>query len=120
MGHFPFGEVSQCGPGPSGPSWYTPPFRFLGQLEKSYLVFESNGGLLVIDQHAAAERVIFERYMNQLSEKKPKIQPLMLPVSADIPPSQMQNAMRWKEWLTGAGFEIEAFGAGTVLLQSLV
>lgn len=102
-----------------GPAWYNPPFRFLGQLEKSYLVFESNGGLLLVDQHAAAERVIFEKYMEQLSAGATGVQPLMLPVSVDLSPSQMENSMRWKQWLSSAGFEIQQFGAGTILLHSV-
>ena len=99
-------------------SWYREPIIYLGQIARSYLVFESGRGLLLIDQHAAQERVLFEKYLDEFSADKIKVQPLLSPVTVELSRSQIENAMRWKEWLDKAGFEIELFGSNTVRLHS--
>lgn len=100
------------------PNWYTPPVSYLGQIARSYLLFESGGGLLVMDQHAAQERILFEKYLEELSKGATKVQPLMLPVSVEMPRSQIETVLKWKDWLNKAGFEIERFGTTTMLLHS--
>lgn len=110
--------AAEPAPGESGPSWYQPPVNYLGQLAKSYLVFESGGGLLVVDQHAAQERVLFERYMDELVLGKIRVQPLVIPVSVELSASQAENIMRWQEWLKGAGFEIGRSGPTHMLLHA--
>jgi DNA mismatch repair protein MutL len=100
------------------PNWYLPPISYLGQIAKSYLLFESGGGLLVMDQHAAQERILFEKYMEEFSKGAIKVQPLMLPVSAELSRSQIETVLKWKEWLDKAGFEIERFGQTTLRLHS--
>ena len=104
--------------GESAPNWYLPPGSYLGQIAKSYLLFESGGGLLVMDQHAAQERVLFEKYIDEFARSAVRVQPLILPVSVEIPASQIETVMRWKEWLDKAGFETERFGQTTVRLLS--
>ena len=99
-------------------AWKTFPLKYIGQLAASYLLFECNRGLLVVDQHAAQERVFFEQYLDQLSQKKINRQPLLVPVEAELARSQTENVMRWQEWLDGAGFEIDSRGPETVLLRS--
>ncbi len=110
--------AAETAPGESGPSWYRPPVNYLGQLSKSYLVFESGGGLLVVDQHAAQERVLFERYMDELVLGKIRVQPLVIPVSVELSASQAENIMRWQDWLKGAGFEIGRSGPTHMLLHA--
>ncbi|MCX5783665.1 MAG: DNA mismatch repair endonuclease MutL, partial [Elusimicrobia bacterium] len=75
----------------NAPSWWMPPYYFLGQVEKSFLVFESCGGMLVIDQHAAQERIIFEEYLNALAENKVSSQKLMLPMAIEVSASALEN-----------------------------
>ena len=107
---------------PSGapaPAWYHPPFRFLGQLEQSYLVFESRGGLLLVDQHAAAERVVFERYLREFVHGAPKVQRLMLPVTVELAPSVAQKVLGLKDWLHRAGFEVDDLGRGTLAVHAV-
>ncbi len=110
--------AAEPAPGESGPSWYQPPVNYLGQLSKSYLVFESGGGLLVVDQHAAQERVLFEKYMDELVLGKIRVQPLVIPVSVELSASQAENIMRWQDWLKGAGFEIGRSGPTHMLLHA--
>lgn len=100
------------------PNWYAPPVSYLGQIAKSYLLFESGGGLLVVDQHAAQERILYEKYLEEFSKGAIKVQPLMLPVSVELSRSQIETVLKWKDWLDKAGFEIEHFGKTTMLLHS--
>jgi len=102
----------------AAPAWWTPPYRYLGQFEQSYLLFESGAGLVVIDQHAAQERILFEQYLSQLACGNTVVQRLMLPVSVELPASSVENIVQWKDWLEKAGFEIEQFGPRTVLVHA--
>jgi DNA mismatch repair protein MutL len=102
-----------------GPKWWNPPYRYLGQIEKSYLVFESGDGMLVIDQHAAQERLLFENYIYQISNGKAPVQPLMLPVNIEMSASSIENILKWRDWLNSAGFEFERFGPTTLIVRSI-
>lgn len=94
----------------AGPRWYTPPFRFLGQIEQAYLVFDAAGGMLVVDQHAAQERILYERYCAELKTGKVKTQALMLHLPVELPASQVQKVLAQADRLKRAGFEVAAFG----------
>lgn len=94
----------------SMPRWFTPPYRYLGQIERSYLVFEAAGGLFVLDQHAAAERILFEKFLRDLESGNLKSQKLMLPLAIDLPASAVQKVLSQKNRLSRLGFEVEPFG----------
>jgi DNA mismatch repair protein MutL len=92
------------------PAWYTPPFRYVGQIERSYLVFEASGGLFILDQHAAAERILFEKLMAEVAHGEVKSQRLMLPVPVDLPASAVRMVLDKAERLRKVGFEVVAHG----------
>ena len=101
-----------------GPSWYHGPYRYLGQLHRSYLLFENPLGLVIVDQHAAQERVLFEHYTDLFEKNQVSAQELMFPIYVDLPPSNAQALLSWAPWLKTAGFEIEAFSPRTVLVRT--
>ena len=101
------------------PDWYHGPYHYLGQLQRSYLLFENPEGLVLIDQHAAQERVLFEHYMDAFERRDVKVQKLLFPVHVDLPPSNAQTLLSWADWLKTAGFELEAFSAHTVLVRTM-
>ena len=92
------------------PAWYTPPFRYLGQIERSYMLFEANGGLFILDQHAAAERVLYEKFMGEIENGGAKSQKLMLPVPIDLPASAVRSVLDKADRLHKIGFEVIPFG----------
>jgi DNA mismatch repair protein MutL len=92
------------------PVWYTPPFRYLGQIERSYMLFEANGGLFILDQHAAAERVLYEKFMGEIEDGGAKSQKLMLPIPIDLPASAVRAVLDKSDRLNKIGFEVVAFG----------
>ena len=101
------------------PSWYHGPYHYLGQLEKTYLVFENPEGLILIDQHAAQERVLFEHYLAAFEERQVKVQELIFPIHVDLTPSNAESLMSWADWLKEAGFELVRFSPRTVLVNTV-
>ena len=104
---------------PQDPEWWRPPYRYIGQMDNSYLLFEYGDGLALLDQHAAQERVIFEEYMRQLSSGMPVVQQLLIPMTVELSPSQAQALLDWREWLCSAGFEVEPAGPAAFLVRSV-
>lgn len=103
----------------SAPVWYKGPYTYIGQLQQSYLLFENPQGLVLIDQHAAQERVYFEEYLNQIETSSVQKQPLMFPVSIPLAASKADAVLAWQSFLEQAGFEISRFSAGTLLVNSV-
>jgi DNA mismatch repair protein MutL len=95
---------------PGDPAWFTPPYRFLGRVESLYLIFESAGGLFLLDQHAANERVLFEKYWKAVEEGSPRAQALMIPLPVELPASAAQNVLSRRAELSRFGFLVEPFG----------
>ena len=98
--------------------WFVGPYHYLGQLQRSYLIFENPLGLVLIDQHAAQERVLFEHYLDAFDKRAVNVQKLLFPLHVDLPPSNAQTLLSWKKWLKTAGFEIEPFSARTILVHT--
>ena len=115
-----FGEVQRLSPVTAAeqPDWRARDLAYLGQLAKSYLLFESDGGLLVVDQHAAQERVLFEKYLEEFSKGAVKVQPLLVPLEAELSRSQMETVLKWRDWMKSAGFEIDQRGPAVALLRA--
>ena len=101
------------------PAWWRAPYHYLGQLEKTYLVFENPDGLVLIDQHAAQERVLFEHYMHAFEKRKVAVQDLIFPIHVDVPPSNAESLMSWAPWLKEAGFDLTRFSTRTVLVNTV-
>lgn len=101
------------------PAWWHGPYHYLGQLEKTYLLFENPEGLVLIDQHAAQERVLFEHYLHAFEQRKVQVQELIFPIHVDLPPSNAESLMSWAPWLKEAGFDLSRFSARTVLVNTV-
>ncbi|MDE2510599.1 MAG: hypothetical protein KGL74_05710, partial [Elusimicrobia bacterium] len=105
-----FGAAVALSAPEGAPAWYTPPFRFLGQIERAYLLFEANGGLFMLDQHAAAERILFEKLMSEIENGEAKSQKLMLPIPVNLPASAVRMVLDKADRLRKLGFEVSAHG----------
>jgi DNA mismatch repair protein MutL len=95
-----------------------PLLRLVGQIAMSYLVAEGPDGLYLIDQHAAHERVLFEKYFHQKQRGTEK-QSLLQPVSVELSPTQARLLDDELSVLNLLGFEIEDFGTGSYLIRSV-
>lgn len=106
-------------PLPAPPQPRLPPLRVVGQVSETYIVAEAPDGLYLIDQHAAHERVIFEKLMREQGGQPIQSQALLLPVSVDLPPTLTTLLLGHAEELRQWGFEIEPFGEGTLRVRAV-
>jgi len=96
-----------------------PALRVLGQLMGSYIVAEGPDGLYLIDQHAAHERVVFEKVREQRQSRKVEVQGLLEPVPFEVTPRQEAMLGSHREELEEFGFSLEPFGERTYLVRSV-
>ena len=103
---------------PSLPTGRVPLLRLVGQVATSYLVAEGPDGLYLIDQHAAHERVLFERFMSQRDSEIPA-QSLLIPATVELPPANARLLIEQLPMLDSLGFEVESFGPNTFIVRAI-
>ncbi len=96
-----------------------PILRVLGQLSGTYIIAEGPDGLYLIDQHAAHERVLFERVRIQRARSEVEVQGLLEPLTIEVAPRQEEVLKAEGEVLASFGFAIEPFGQLTYLLRAV-
>ena len=105
------------------PSEIAPPsrliLRVLGQLASTYIIAEGEDGLYLIDQHAAHERVLYERALAQLSQRKVEVQGLLEPLTIELDARQKGLLDSQRGILAQFGFDIEPFGGRTYLVRAV-
>jgi DNA mismatch repair protein MutL len=90
----------------------------LGQIDNSFIVASDRGALLIIDQHVAHERILFEKVLNQRSQGKVETQQLLLPIVVELNPRQQVILENITPELRACGFEVEPFGRKTIAIKS--
>lgn len=93
--------------------------RVLGQLHKTYIVAESDAGLILVDQHAAHERVMYEALQKSMELDKPESQSLLLEEVLELHPRQSEVFEEAMPWLQQIGFELEAFGENSYVIRAV-
>lgn len=96
-----------------------PVLRVLGQLMSSYIIAEGPDGLYLIDQHAAHERILFEKVNQQRSRQEVEVQGLLEPITLEVNPKQEEVLKSRSADLAEFGFSIEAFGNRTYLIRAV-
>jgi DNA mismatch repair protein MutL len=92
--------------------------RPLGQLEESFIIATDDEGLLLIDQHVAHERVLFDKYRALESSRKPESQQMLIPETFDLTPAQAAAFEVVAEELEAYGFELMRLSGRTVAIKS--
>ncbi|QQR80709.1 MAG: hypothetical protein IPJ69_00620 [Deltaproteobacteria bacterium] len=100
-------------------SFVDDPVRIIGQVHQTYLLCETSEKLILIDQHAAHERIGFEKLKKQLEEGGIQKQHLLIPQTFDLRPSQGEIVKKYAPDLAQVGLEIEHFGGNTFLLRTI-
>jgi len=113
------GASSDLSPSPPTPTTALPVLRVLGQLDNSYIIAEGPDGLYLIDQHAAHERVLFEKIERQRSQQEIEVQGLLEPVPLEVSPRQEAELWSHYQDLAEFGFAIEPFGGKTFLVRAV-
>ena len=137
----PLGQVSAAGYQVSGEAWeaaggsniavplelfaqspLAPDTRHLAppllQVFDSYILFQTGDGVAIVDQHSAHERVLYEDVMRQLTGDGASAQRLLLPLTLDFTPVELEAIEAHRELLRRVGFEIEPFAGRSVIVHT--
>ena len=94
-------------------------FEPLGQLNQSFIIMQGNQGILVVDQHIAHERILYERFRNAAQKRAIEVQALLFPKSIEVLPDEAETLLPHLDMLKGLGLELEFFGVNGFLLRSV-
>jgi len=92
--------------------------RIIGQFHGTYILCESENGLILIDQHAAHERVLFEELKKRVISRNPLVQKLLMPETVELTFRESALMQTMLPAFLEMGFEIEPFGGNTFAVQS--
>jgi len=95
------------------------PVRIIGQLDRSYILCELGPDLLLVDQHAAHERVRLERLQSRYNAGKNSVQELLDAVHLELPPAAMESLEDMAPGLEELGFRFERFGRSGIAVRGL-
>ena len=91
----------------------------LFQFRRTYVAFEHQDGLVLIDQHSAHERVLYEEFMGSLETGQAPAQRLLLPLTLHLGPAEADAFEANRQYLEKLGFEIEGFGGSTLIVNTV-
>jgi DNA mismatch repair protein MutL len=109
------GDFSPRLPVSASPSQLFP----LAQIHDSFIVAQSNDGMALIDQHAAHERVLFEKLQDQYAAGTIQVQNMLLPVQVELGPAEAELIAEFLPELNKLGFVVEDFGGGTFVIKAV-
>ena len=93
--------------------------KVIGQLFDTYWLIEFQGALYIIDQHAAHEKVLYERFVKRFNESDIHTQQLLEPLVIEVSAGEMQNFLTAQPFFERLGFETEPFGAGAIKISGV-
>jgi DNA mismatch repair protein MutL len=96
-----------------------PVLRVLGQISGTYIIAEGPQGMFLIDQHAAHERVMYEKILGQMSGGGVDRQPLLDPMVIELPPDELAVLEKSREELAQIGFDVDVFGGHSVIVRAV-
>lgn len=111
--------ASSFSPAAPPPREEQPSFRILGVLGKLYVLMENASGLVLVDQHAAHERILFEEMRHRMETQGVPSQRLLMPLSLQVSPRDADWIMQNLEVMQRAGIGLEPFGGSTFKIDSL-
>jgi DNA mismatch repair protein MutL len=106
-------------PAPARRKRSLPMLRVVGQVGATYVIAEGPGGMYLVDQHAAHERVLFEQFMAEREGEAIASQELLEAVAVELPPDQLALVEENLDALNNAGFAVELFGRNTVQVRAV-
>lgn len=95
------------------------PIQPISQIAESYILAQDEEGLVVIDQHAAHERVMYDKLMRDVAEKKVVSQPMLAPLTVDLSAQEAKVLRDNMEFFVELGFEIDEFGGDTFVIGAV-
>jgi len=101
------------------PTLELPVLRVLGQVANTYIIAEGPNGLYLIDQHAAHERILYDRISAQWAQKEVEVQGLLQPMTIELSPREEEILRASKGLLAEFGFTIEPFGNRSYVIRAI-
>ena len=92
--------------------------RYIGTFMRKYLFFENGSSLLIVDQHAAQERIMFEHFKNQMDQGTVEVQQLLTPILLKLTPQELLSWENSKEKFESIGLTITLWDKETIALHS--
>lgn len=89
------------------------------QIHDNYIVAQTRDGFVLVDQHAAHERLVYERLKRERAERGVETQPLLVPEVVDLDPVQVERLAGASDMLAKVGLVLEAFGDGAVIIREV-
>lgn len=103
-----------------GPLYYElEEYKILGQLNKMFIILETNKGMILVDQHVASEKHIYENLLTQKNDEKPKTQMLLKPSIIQLDNQEILLYKENKELLDRIGFDSELFGNNEIIIRAV-
>lgn len=90
-------------------------FRLVGEAFMTYIIVEYDKKLIIIDKHAAHERIIYERLKKENGDRSPQM--LLVPVTVNLPKDEYSAVVENRELINSSGFNVEDFGNGCILVS---
>lgn len=92
--------------------------RILGRIKETFIVGENDLGMVLIDQHAMHERIMYEKFMEQFFAKSIQKQELLQPIPIELTPSEQVTLHAHTALFSGLGFDVEKFGQHTLVIRT--
>lgn len=103
-------------PKPYAEQTEVPDFRIIGEAFKTYIIFESEGKITLVDKHAAQERIYYDKLLRERESVKSQ---LVMPVSVTLSKEEYSVLLENRELLLEAGYNIDDFGGGTIVVREI-
>ena len=118
LGDFPpWAEISASWDGPTANDYPLGAAR--AQLHNTFILAENSEGIVLVDQHAAHERIVYETLKQQLSEESAESQMLLVPDVLEMADEDIEMLMSFTDQLSRTGLEIEKFGSGALCVRAV-
>jgi DNA mismatch repair protein MutL len=89
------------------------------QLHQNYIVAQTGDGMVIVDQHAAHERLVYERLKSAIAKRDVATQMLLVPEIAELPPEDVDRLLSRADELSAFGLTLEQFGPGAVAIREV-
>ncbi|MFO7969297.1 MAG: DNA mismatch repair endonuclease MutL [Candidatus Izemoplasmatales bacterium] len=86
-----------------------PDIEYIGQYSGTYLIFQNQAGLFLVDQHAAAERIRYEKYIVAMNKNNPEIRSTLVPLRLDFPQDVISQAKNFKQEIFALGIKLKFY-----------
>ncbi len=94
-------------------------FKIIGQLANTYILVQHSGGLLIVDQHVAHERVLVDIFRKRAEERAVEVQLLLTPQLVDLTPRLCTTALEYADQLEKMGFQFDQLSGNSMLLRGV-